>query len=373
MNNHNDGDSLPFSETADAVPLPPSTEGMPVIGTLPQWRSLSATDRRTLVLLDDRMRRAVSVEQIREFFVTGRGREFPPWVRENFLQRRTDGVAAELTVSDDPPEDPPPQRAPKLRRPRRLPKSKTGAVGSLAAPTLLLRSATFQGAKTRSEDYRTYTPIAALKGIQLHGKGNRLSTLDLVNWLGAVKLARAGNGATRVRVKFRALLEAIGRSDGARSRVLLQKSLERIAGFTIRFDAMWGERRTVYAGPLLSDFRLPGARSSNYDCELTVPAGVWTLFEAGETYLNVADLRLLRQRPLCLWLWGFYKGHGKAFDMFVETVQRLAGFEGPTFEFRRLLREGLKSLEKQSFIHSWSLDEETDKVTIVRKPSKTGD
>jgi hypothetical protein len=53
----NYGDSLSLSETAAAVASPPGTEGAPVIGTLHQWRSLSAKDRRTLVLLDDWMRR----------------------------------------------------------------------------------------------------------------------------------------------------------------------------------------------------------------------------------------------------------------------------------------------------------------------------
>lgn len=59
----------------------------PVIGTLHQWRDLSPNDRHTVMLLNDRMRQGTSVDQIHEFFRTGRGREFPSWVREDFLNR----------------------------------------------------------------------------------------------------------------------------------------------------------------------------------------------------------------------------------------------------------------------------------------------
>jgi hypothetical protein len=54
--------------------------------------------------------------------------------------------------------------------------------------------------------------------------------------------------------------------------------------------------------------------------------------------------------------------------MFVETLQGLAGFDGPTCEFRRQLTEGLEFLKTQKLIASWDLDRNTDKMAVIHRP-----
>jgi hypothetical protein len=361
------------SSAVEATNVVAPSLSAPVIGTLHQWRDLPPNDRHTVMLLNDRMRQETSVNQIHEFFRTGRGREFPSWVREDFLNRESPGVVLEQAgnAANASPEAPPAQEPPApARRPRRR---KSPSAASLSALTLLVRSATFRGAKTYNKIHRKWTRIAALTGIRVFGKGRLLSTLDLIVWMGAVQLARAKEANPRVRLTFTALLKATGRPDGAKSRVLLGKSLEPIGQFKIRLNTTWGGRPTKYEGPLLSGVHLsPAKAGKRSDFQWSVSAALLTLFEAGETYLKVSDLRLLRQRPLCLWLWAFYRSHGKAHAMFVETVQGLSGFDGPTYEFRRLLKEGLEFLKQQKLIRFWNVDEKSDKVTVVRQGPTLG-
>jgi hypothetical protein len=196
-----------------------------------------------------------------------------------------------------------------------------------------------------------------------------LSALDLIPWLGAVKLVRAKRTRDVVKITLRSLFKATGRPDGTRSRQLLKKQLKRIAQFKIKLDATWGATRTVYAGPLLCDFKmLKGKSGKKNEFQCSVSAELLRVFEAGETYLKLQALKALSQRPLCLWLWGFYVGHARPFAMFAKTLQGLAGFEGPTFEFRRQLKEGLEFLKTQKLIASWKLDKSTDKITVVHMP-----
>src|SRR5258708_15110002 len=183
MNTRKNRNSLSAVETANVVA--PSLSAL-AIGTLHQWRDLSPNDRHTVMLLNDRMRQGTSVDQIHEFFRTGRGREFPSWVREDFLNRGSPGVVLKQAgnAANAPPEAPPAQEPPApARRPRRR---KSPSAASLSAPTLLVRSATFRGAKTYNEIHRKWTRIAAVTGIRVFGKGRPLSTLDLIVWMGAV-------------------------------------------------------------------------------------------------------------------------------------------------------------------------------------------
>jgi hypothetical protein len=396
-------DEVPSREplTARALPsAPPRTpsahapDSMPAIdapisGTIEQWQSLSADDRTTLTLLDQRIETHTSLDIIREFFSTGRGTCFPGWAREDFLARvarctagglpsmPTDtGEHAETGGSDAggygdgaadvlPLEPKHPAAGQSISGPRG---SRKSSGKYLPAPTLLMRSATFRGIKGKNHKQKNYTPIAALEGIRLKGKGRMLSALDLIPWLGVVKLVRAKTAGSVVKITLRSLLQTTGRADGTRSRQLLRKQLKRIGKFKFKLDATWGARHTEYRGPLLCDFKmLKGAAGKIHDFECSVSAELLRVFEAGETYLKLPDLIALSHRPLCLWLWGFYSGHRHPFAMFVKTIQGLAGFEGPTFEFRRQLTEGLEFLKTQKLIASWNPDSDTDKITVVHR------
>jgi hypothetical protein len=378
----------PRSPRARAPGSTPAIDA-PVIGTVEQWQSLSASDRKTLTLLDQRVHTHTSLEKIREYFSTGAGTRFPAWVRGDFLARvarctvgelpstatetgegvRTGGADADPNgdgITDVPPSETKPTPARKSNsRPRR---SRSASEVYLPAPTLILRSAIFRGVKGKNRRQKKYTPIAALEGIDLLGKGRMVSALDLIPWLGAVKLVRAKKTTAVVKVTLRSLLKATGRADGTRSRQLLRKQLKRIGKFKFKLDATWGATYAVYAGPLLCNFKMLKAKSGKKnDFECSVSAELLRVFEAGETYLKLRDLKGLSQRPLCLWLWGFYWGHERPFAMFVRTIRGLAGFDGPTFEFRRQLSEGLEFLKTQKLIASWYLDKNTDKITVLHR------
>ena len=187
----------------------------PISGTIEQWQSLSANDRKTLALLDQRIQTHTSLDIIREFFSTGRGTCFPGWACEDFLARVARCTAGGLTstptdtgehaepggadaggygdgVADVLPFEPKHSAADQsISGPRG---SRESSVKYLPAPTLLLRSATFRGIKGKNHKQKNYTPIAALEGIRLKGKGRMLSALDLIPGLGVVKLMRRLSG-----------------------------------------------------------------------------------------------------------------------------------------------------------------------------------
>jgi hypothetical protein len=365
-----------------------ATGGVPVIGTIEQWASLPIFDRETVALLDKRVQSNTSLDNIRNYFSTGCGANFPTWVRESFLGRvpNSSECALQLFAATEPPKIAKPadadehpkdiddpfssERRINPRATSRSRRSHTRSSASLPAPTLILRSAVFRGVKGKNKKLKQYTRISALKGINLEGKGRMPSALDLITWLGAVKLARAKKTTGVVKIYLRSLLEATDRPDGTRSRQLLKKSIKRIAKFKIRLNATWGGKHTEYAGPLLCHFAMSGAKSGKKNaCEFSLSAELLAIFDAGETYLKLNEFEALRQRPLCIWLWAFYSGHDKPYTMLVTTIKAHAGFKGPTYEFRRLLSEGLDFLKAQNLIESWLPDKTNDKVTVIHKRS----
>jgi hypothetical protein len=74
----------PTADPARSNPAAQPTE-VPVMGTVDEWAGLSATDKDTIQVLNERIRNKVSLANIRSFLTEGKGKALPEWARKSLL------------------------------------------------------------------------------------------------------------------------------------------------------------------------------------------------------------------------------------------------------------------------------------------------
>ena len=235
-----------------------------------------------------------------------------------------------------------------------------------AVPNGFLRSALFGAIGKGRRRYINGEDLAAIDGVTIRYKGERLDQGDLDVWesiLHAMRLQELGN---QCRLTSYALLKLMGKTDTGKNRATLQNRIERLVANAITVK----QGHYSYIGSLIS-FAAKDEETQEWVIELD--SRLRPLFAADQfTQIEWAVRQELDGQPLAQWLHGFYASHAQPYPVRMETLLKLAGSEdaSPT-SARQTLRKALEAVVKASKTHGEEFNYEIrgDLVYVEKKAS----
>jgi hypothetical protein len=215
-----------------------------------------------------------------------------------------------------------------------------------AVPNGFLRSALF-GAVTKGKR-RTIDgeDIAALDGVSIRYKGDRLDQGDLDVWESVLHAARLQELGTQCRATSYSILKLMGLTDTGKNRKTLHSRIERLVACALTVK----QGRYSYIGSLIA-----GAAKDEETQEWVIELNpkLAPLFAADQFTQIEWDVRHeLAGKPLAQWLHGFYASHAKPYPIKIETLHKLCGSEaGEMWKFTQTLRKALDAVTTASNAH----------------------
>ena len=235
-------------------------------------------------------------------------------------------------------------------------------------PNGVLRSALFGAIKKGPRRYVQGELVAALDGIEIRYKGERLDQGDLDVWANVLHAVRFQELGSQCRLTSYVLLKLMGKTDTGKNRATLQTRIERLVANALTVK----QGRYSYMGNLIA-----GAAKDEETQEWVIELNpkLRPLFAADQfTQVEWAVRHALDGQPLAQWLHGFYASHAKPFPMKVETLLTLSGSENANPRSAwQTLRKALDAVADASAAHGegFSYDIRGDLVHVEKKPNGT--
>lgn len=236
-----------------------------------------------------------------------------------------------------------------------------------AVPNGFLRSALFGAIAKGRRRYINGEELAAIDGVTIRYKGERLDQGDLDVWesvLHAVRLQKLGS---KCRVTSYALLKLMGLTDTGKNRATLHARIERLVANAVTVK----QGRYTYIGGLI---RFAAKDEETQEWVIELDEKLRPLFAADQfTQVEWAVRHELNGKPLAQWLHGFYASHAKPYPMKVETLLRLCGSESELRRYRQTLGEALDAVAEASAAHGegFSYEVHGDLVHVEKKAKGT--
>jgi len=236
-----------------------------------------------------------------------------------------------------------------------------------AVPNGVLRSALFGAIAKGKRRYIDGEDLAAVDGVTIRYKGERLDQGDLDVWESVLHAVRRQELSSRCRVTSYALLKLMGLTDTGKNRATLHNRIERLVANAVTIR----QGRYTYIGGLI---RFAAKDEETQEWVIELDEQLCPLF-AGDQFTQVewAVRHALNGKPLAQWLHGFYASHAKPFPMKVETLLRLCGSEsGEMWKFAQTLRKALDAVAEASAAHGeeFSYDIRGDLVHVEKQATR---
>jgi len=233
-------------------------------------------------------------------------------------------------------------------------------------PNGFLRSALFGAIAKGRRRYINGEGLAAIDGITIRYKGERLDQGDLDVWESVLHAVRLQELGSQCRVTSYALLKLMGKTDTGKNRVTLYARIERLVANALTVK----QGRYSYIGSLIAN---AAKDEETQEWVIELDAKLRPLFAADQfTQVEWAVRHELDGKPLAQWLHGFYASHAKPFPLKVETLHRLCGSEtGELWKFAQTLRKALDAVASGSEAHGerFSYTIRGDLVHVEKKAS----
>lgn len=237
-----------------------------------------------------------------------------------------------------------------------------------AVPNGFLRSALFGAIGKGRRRYINGEDLAAVDGVTIRYKGERLDQGDLDVWESVLHLVRLQGLGSQCRVTSYALLKLMGKTDTGKNRVTLQSRIERLVANALTVK----QGRYSYIGNLIAG-AVKDEETQRWVIELNPK--LRPLFAADQfTQVEWSVRQELTGHQLAQWLHGFYASHAKPFPLKVETLHQLCGSEASLMsDFAKKLRKALDALKVASAAHGegFSYDILDDLVRVQKRPTGT--
>jgi len=215
-----------------------------------------------------------------------------------------------------------------------------------AVPNGFLRSALFGAIAKGRRRYINGEDLAAVDGVTIRYKGQRLDQGDLDVWESVLHAVRLQELGSTCRVTSYALLKLMGKTDTGKNRATLHERITRLRANAVEVR----QGRYCYIGGLIA-----GAAKDEETQEwvIELDAKLRPLFAADQfTQVEWAVRHALDGQPLAQWLHGFYASHAKPFPLKVETLHRLCGSEATLMsDYAKTLRKALDAVSEASATH----------------------
>ena len=233
-----------------------------------------------------------------------------------------------------------------------------------AVPNGFLRSALFGAIAKGRRRYINGEDLAAVDGVTIRYKGERLDQGDLDVWESVLHAVRLQELGSQCRVTSYALLKLMGKTDTGKNRTTLHNRIERLVANAVTVK----QGRYTYIGGLI---RFAAKDEETQEWVIELDEKLRPLF-AGDQFTQVewGVRHALDGHQLAQWLHGFYASHAKPFPLKVETLHRLCGSEaGLMSDFAKKLRKALDAVAEASAAHGegFSYEIRGDLVHIEKK------
>lgn len=215
-----------------------------------------------------------------------------------------------------------------------------------AVPNGFLRSALFGAIARGKRRYIDGEQLAALDGVEIRYKGQRLDQGDLDVWESVLHAVRLQEMGSQCRLTSYALLKLMGLTDTGKNRVTLQNRIERLVANALTVK----QGRYTYIGSLI---RFAAKDEDTQEWVIELDPRLRPLFAADQfTQIEWAVRHALNGKPLAQWLHGFYASHAKPFPMRMETLLKLSGSENSNpRSAQQTLRNALDAVSEASEAH----------------------
>lgn len=235
-----------------------------------------------------------------------------------------------------------------------------------AVPNGFLRSALFGAVARGKRRNIDGEDIAAIEGVNIRYKGDRLDQGDLDVWESVLHAARVQELGTHCRTTSYALLKLMGLTDSGDNRRTLFKRIERLVACALTIK----QGRYSYIGSLIA-----GAAKDDETGEWVIELNpkLAALFAADQfTQVEWSIRHELGGKPLAQWLHGFYSSHAKPFPIKIETLHKLCGSEAKDmWKFTQTLRRSLDALVQAAATHDETIKYEIKgDLVCVEKQAK---
>ena len=233
-----------------------------------------------------------------------------------------------------------------------------------AVPNGFLRSALFGAIAKGRRRYINGEDLAAVDGVTIRYKGERLDQGDLDVWESVLHAVRLQELGSQCRVTSYALLKLMGKTDTGKNRATLHNRIERLVANAVTVK----QGRYTYIGGLI---RFAAKDEETQEWVIELDEKLRPLF-AGDQFTQVewGVRHALDGSQLAQWLHGFYASHAKPFPFKVETLLKLAGSENDNpSSGRQKLRKALDAVAEASAAHGegFSYEIRGDLVHIEKK------
>ena len=233
-----------------------------------------------------------------------------------------------------------------------------------AVPNGFLRSALFGAIARGKRRYIDGEQLAALDGVEIRYKGQRLDQGDLDVWESVLHAVRLQEMGSQCRLTSYALLKLMGLTDTGKNRATLQNRIERLVANALTVK----QGRYTYIGSLI---RFAAKDEDTQEWVIELDPRLRPLFAADQfTQIEWAVRHALNGKPLAQWLHGFYASHAKPFPLKIETLHRLCGSEaGLMSDYAKKLRKALDAVAEASAAHGegFSYEIRGDLVHVEKK------
>ena len=235
-----------------------------------------------------------------------------------------------------------------------------------AVPNGFLRSALFGAIAKGRRRYINGEDLAAVDGVTIRYKGERLDQGDLDVWESVLHAVRFQELGSQCRVTSYALLKLMGKTDTGKNRATLHNRIERLVANAVTVK----QGRYTYIGGLI---RFAAKDEETQEWVIELDEKLRPLFAADQfTQIEWAVRHELDGKPLAQWLHGFYASHAKPFPLKIETLHRLCGSEAKRMtDYKVDLRRNLDAVAEASAAHGegFSYEIRGDLVHVEKRAS----
>ena len=233
-----------------------------------------------------------------------------------------------------------------------------------AVPNGFLRSALFGAIAKGRRRYINGEDLAAIDGVTIRYKGERLDQGDLDVWESVLHAVRLQEMGSQCRVTSYALLKLMGKTDTGKNRTTLHNRIERLVANAVTVK----QGRYTYIGGLI---RFAAKDEETQEWVIELDEKLRPLFASDQfTQVEWAVRHALDGQPLAQWLHGFYASHAKPYPIKVETLLSLSGGENADpYSGKQKLRKALDAVTEASAAHGegFSDDIRSDLVHVEKK------
>ena len=194
-------------------------------------------------------------------------------------------------------------------------------------------------------------------------KGERFNQRDLDLWEMLLHIGRQQKYGERVQFVASEVLRELDRGTGGADYEELKEDMARLQSGVV--EITYTDTNKTFSGALLQNF-LRDEETQRY--AIVFNQDMRLLYESGYSHMDRAQRKRLKNNSLAKWLLYFYGTHAAPLRFKVATLYRLCDSKSARMtDFRKALRVALDKCVEVGGFTSWSIDPDSDLVTVRRK------